>query len=120
MAVRFLAMRQLDDHPLMDGLSVSGTREIGVRMALGAQPRAVFGMVLTQGVRLAGIGIMIGLVGALGATHLMARFLYGIGATDPITFAGMSLFLAVVALLACYLPARNAARVDPMVALRYE
>jgi predicted permease len=96
------------------------TQEIGIRMALGAQRRTVFGMVLGQGARLAGLGIAIGLVGALGVTRLMASFLYGVRPTDPVTFAGVSLLLLGIALLACYLPARRAMRVDPMVALKYE
>ncbi|MGB7754208.1 MAG: ABC transporter permease [Candidatus Acidiferrales bacterium] len=96
------------------------TQEIGIRMALGAQRRKVFGMVLGQGARLAGLGIAIGLVAALGVTRLMASFLYGVRPTDPLTFAGVSLLLLGIALLACYLPARRAMRVDPMVALKYE
>jgi putative ABC transport system permease protein len=96
------------------------TQEIGIRMALGAQRRGVFGMVLGQGARLAGLGIAIGLVVALGVTRLLAGFLYGVRPTDPLTFAGVSLLLLGIALLACYLPARRATRVDPMVALKYE
>ena len=96
------------------------TQEIGIRMALGAQRRKVFGMVLGQGARLAGFGIAIGLVAALSVTRLMANFLYGVRPTDPLTFAGVSLLLLGIALLACYLPARRATRVDPMVALKYE
>jgi predicted permease len=96
------------------------TQEIGIRMALGAQRRKVFGMVLGQGAQLAGLGIAIGLVVALGVTRLMASFLYGVRATDPLTFFAVSLLLLGLALLACYLPARRAMRVDPMVALKYE
>ena len=96
------------------------TQEIGIRMALGAQRRNVFGMVLGQGARLAGLGIGIGFVTALGVTRLLASFLYGVGPTDPLTFAAVSLLLLGIALLACYLPARRAMRVDPMVALKYE
>jgi putative ABC transport system permease protein len=96
------------------------TQEIGIRMALGAERRNVFGMVLVQGARLAGLGILIGLVAALGVTRTMASFLYGVRSTDPLTFAAVSLLLVGIALLACYLPARRATRVDPMVALRHE
>jgi ABC-type antimicrobial peptide transport system permease subunit len=96
------------------------TQEIGVRIALGAERRSVFSMILRQGVRLAGLGIAIGLLAALAVTRLMASFLYGVQATDPLTFAAVSLLLMGVALLACYLPARRATRVDPIIALRYE
>jgi predicted permease len=96
------------------------TQEIGIRMALGAERRNVFGMVLGQGAQLAGLGIALGLVAALGVTRLMASFLYGVQPTDPLTFAIVSLLLGGTALLACYLPARGATRVDPLVALRHE
>jgi len=96
------------------------TQEIGIRMALGAEGRNVFGMVMGQGARLVGLGIALGLVAALGVTHLLASFLYGVQATDPFTFAVVSLLLVGTALLACYVPARRATRVDPMVALRHE
>jgi ABC-type antimicrobial peptide transport system permease subunit len=96
------------------------TREIGIRMALGAHRRSVFGMVLAQGIRLAGIGMAIGLIAALALTRMMVAFLYGVKAFDPLTFGSVSLFLLAVTLLACYLPARSAMRVDPMVALRDE
>lgn len=96
------------------------TQEIGVRMALGAQRRNVFAMVLGQGARIAVLGIIMGSAAALLVTHLMARFLYGVKATDPLTFLSVALVLLGVVLLACYMPARRAMEVDPMVALRYE
>ena len=96
------------------------TQEIGIRLALGAERSNVFRMVLGQGARLAAVGITIGLLAAVGITRIMSGFLYGVQSTDPFTFAAVSLFLLATALLACYLPARSAMRVDPMVALRYE
>jgi ABC-type antimicrobial peptide transport system permease subunit len=96
------------------------TSEIGIRMALGASRSSVLGMVLSQGLRLAAIGMAIGFVLAFALTRLMASILFGVSPTDPATFTMVLLVLATIAMLACYLPARRATRVDPMVALRYE
>jgi putative ABC transport system permease protein len=96
------------------------THEIGIRMALGASPRDVLRLVLGRGARLAGIGAAFGLAAALGLTHLMKGLLYGVSAMDPLTFVGVVGLLVAVGLLASYLPARRAMRVDPMTALRYE
>ncbi len=96
------------------------TREIGIRMALGAGRGKVFGMVIGEGALLAGLGIFVGLTGALAVTKLMASALFGVVPHDFLTFSVVSLLLGVVALLACYVPARRAMQVDPMIALRYE
>jgi len=96
------------------------TREIGVRMALGAQRGAVLALVLQDGLKLAGVGIALGLIGATVLTQLLRGLLFGVGPIDPVTFSVTPLLLLCVALLACWLPARRGARVDPMEALRYE
>ncbi len=96
------------------------TREIGIRLALGGQVKDVVKLVMRQGMRLAAIGTGLGLGGAFFATRLLSSQLFGIGPFDPLTFAGVTLVIALVALLACWLPARRASRVDPMVALRAE
>jgi predicted permease len=96
------------------------TREIGIRMALGAQVRDVLRLIVSQGMRMALIGIVLGLAGAFALTRALASLLLGVGTTDFITFVGIPVLLIAVALLACYIPARRAARVDPLLALRHE
>ena len=96
------------------------TREIGVRMALGAQPPDILRFIVGQGIALSAAGAMLGIFGALGVTRYLASLLYGVRPFDPLTFFAVSLLLGLVAFAACYIPARRAMRVDPMVALRYE
>lgn len=96
------------------------THEIGIRMALGAEPRQVMRLVIAQGLKLTSIGIAVGVVVALGATRLLAFQLYQVKAVDPVTFVAVPVVFAIVAIAACYIPARRAMRTDPMVALRYE
>ena len=101
---------------------IAGQRahEIGIRMALGAQRSHVLKIVLGQGARLALLGLVIGLAAAAGLTRLMITILYGVSPTDPLTFSAVAIVLTLVALVACYIPARRAVRVDPLVALRYD
>jgi putative ABC transport system permease protein len=93
---------------------------MGLRMALGAQPGQVLWLILKQGLLLTGVGIVVGLAGALALTRILSSLLFEVGSTDPSIFAAIVLLLTCVSLIACYLPARRATRVDPLIAMRYE
>jgi putative ABC transport system permease protein len=116
-----LVLAAIGLYAVMSNTVVQRTHELGVRMALGAQPRGVVQLVIRQGMVLVGTGVTVGALGTLGLTQAMSTVLPGhIDATDPLTFAGVTLILVVVGLVATYIPARRATRIDPMVALRHE
>jgi putative ABC transport system permease protein len=119
-AVFALILAMVGIYGVMSYLVTQATHDIGVRMALGAQRQAIVRMVLQEGMMLAGVGIVVGLAGAIVLTRVMASLLFGISATDLVTFSAVPLILATVALMACYVPARRATRVDPVIALRNE
>jgi putative ABC transport system permease protein len=115
-----LALAAVGIYGIMAYAVTERTREFGIRMALGARRQDVLRLVLRRGAVLALLGLGIGLAAALGLTRVLQGLLYGVSATDPPTYAALALGLAAVVLLACYLPARRAARVDPVVALHHE
>src|SRR5271156_1153721 len=119
-AITALLLAALGIYGVISYIVSERTRDIGIRLALGAQRQNILEMVLRQGLGLAISGAAVGLVGALITSHLMAGLLYGVRATDPLTFMGVTLLLTVVALAACYIPARRAMRINPLIALRYD
>ena len=115
-----LALACLGLYGVLSFAVVQRTREIGVRVALGAQRRDVLSLVIRQGVKLALTGAAVGIAGAFAAARLLSSLLFGVTPTDPLTFLGVSVLLVIVAVLASWLPASRATKVDPMEALRYE
>ncbi|MGA8104262.1 MAG: ABC transporter permease [Candidatus Acidiferrales bacterium] len=115
-----LVLAAVGIYGVMAYTAVQRTHEIGIRMALGAEPKDVMGLVLKLGTKLALAGVAIGTIAAFGLTRLMSSLLYGVSATDPVTFIAVAVLLGLVAVASCFIPARRVMRVDPMIALRYE
>jgi ABC-type antimicrobial peptide transport system permease subunit len=119
-AVIALSLAALGLYGTLSRIVIQRTREIGIRMALGAPPRGVFSLFVGRGLRLTGLGLVLGLVAAIPLVPLLSSLLFETRPGDPVAFAVVPLVLVIVALIACWLPARRAAKVDPVVALRGE
>jgi ABC-type antimicrobial peptide transport system permease subunit len=115
-----LCLSTIGIYGVMAYLVTQGTRELGIRMALGCTPRGVAALVIRNGMGIALAGVALGVIGAFALTRFMSSLLFGIRASDPLTFGAVSLLLAAVALIASYVPGRRAARIDPMTSLRSE
>ena len=119
-ALLALVLASIGIYGVLSSLVTQRTQEIGVRMALGAQMRDILGMILSEGFRLVALGVVIGVAGGVALIRYLSSIFFGVSPTDPLTYAEVSLLMLGIALIACYLPAARAARVNPMVALRYE
>lgn len=119
-AILAVALAAVGIYGVMSYMVSQRTQEIGVRMALGAQAANVRSMILVQTIKLTALGVAIGLAGAFLVARFLSSLLFGVGTHDPLTFLGVALLLLAVAVVAAYVPARRAMRVDPIVALRYE
>ena len=119
-ALLALLLAALGIYVVMSYTTAQRTRELGIRLALGAQTSAVLKLVALQGMKLAFIGVALGLLGSFAITRLMKNLLFEVGTTDPVTFSLVAVLLAVVSFVACYIPARRATKVDPLIALRCE